>query len=47
MPIGKQLMRARAGTYNFSRKVLKPKIFSSKESNFYTVRLLIVKSGSP
>ena len=40
MSIGNQLMRARVGTYNFSRKVLKPKIFSSKENNFYTVRCL-------
>ena len=30
-------MRARVGTYNFSRKVLKPKIFSSEENKFYTV----------
>ena len=37
MPIGNQLMRARVGTYNFSRKVLKPKIFSSEENKFYTV----------
>ena len=34
-------MRARAGTYNFSRKVLKPKIFSSGENNFYTVHFFI------
>ena len=40
MPIGNQLMRARVGTYNFSRKVLKPKIFSSGENNFYTVHFL-------
>ena len=38
MPIGNQLMRARVGTYNFSRKVLKPKIFSSEENKFYTVQ---------
>ena len=37
MPIGNQLMRARVGTYNFSRKVLKPKIFSSEENKFYTM----------
>ena len=40
MPIGNQLIRATVGTYNFSRKVLKPKIFSSKENNFYTVHCL-------
>ena len=40
MSIGNQLMRRRVGTYNFSRKVLKPKIFSSKENDFYTVRCL-------
>ena len=37
MPIGNQLMRARIGTYNFSRKVLRPKIFSPEENKFYTV----------
>ena len=37
MPIGNQLMRARVGTYNINRKVLKPKIFSSEENKFYTV----------
>ena len=31
---------ARVGTYNFSRKVLIPKIFSSKENNVYTVHCL-------
>ena len=40
MPIGDQLMRARVGTYNFSRKVLKLKIFSSVENDFYTVHCL-------
>ena len=40
MPIGNQIMRSRVGTYNFSRKVLKPKIFSSEENNFYTVHCL-------
>ena len=40
MPIGNQLMRERVGTYNFSRKVLKPKLFSSGENNFYTVHCL-------
>ena len=30
-------MRARNGTYNFSRKDLKLKIVSSKENNFYIV----------
>ena len=40
MPIGNQLMRARVGTYNFSRKVLKPKIFSLGENNFHTVHCL-------
>ena len=40
MSIGNQLVRARVGTYDFSRKVLKPKIFSSKENNFYTVHCL-------
>ena len=34
------MMRARNGTYNFSRKVLKPKSFSSKENNFYAVHCL-------
>ena len=40
MPIGNHLMRARVGTYNFSRKVWKPKIFSSKDNNFHTVHRL-------
>ena len=40
MPIGNQLMRPRVNTYNFSRNVLKPKISSSKENSFYTVRCL-------
>ena len=40
MPISNQLIRTRVGTYYLSRKVLKPKIFSSKESNFYTVHCL-------
>ena len=40
MPLGNQLMCARVGTYNFSRKDFKPKIFSSKENNFYTVHCL-------
>ena len=40
MPIGNQLMRARVGTYNFSRKVLKPKISSLGENNFHTVHCL-------
>ena len=40
MPIGNQLMRARVGTYNFSRKVLKLKIFSLGENNFHTVHCL-------
>ena len=40
MPIGNQLIRARVGTYNFSQNVFRPKIFSSKESNFYTVPCL-------
>ena len=40
MPIGTQLMRARVGTYNFSRKVLKPKIFSLGENNFHTAHCL-------
>ena len=40
MSIGNQLMHARVGAYNFSRKVLKLKIFSLKESNFYTVHCL-------
>ena len=40
MPIDNQLMRARVCTYNFKRKVLKPKIFSSKENNFYAVHCL-------
>ena len=35
-------MRGRVGTYNFSRNVLKPKIFSSEENNFYTVHCLSV-----
>ena len=38
--IGNQLMRERVGTYNFSRKVLKPKIFSSEENNFCIVHFL-------
>ena len=38
--IGNILMHAGVGTYNFSRKVLKPKIFWSKENNFYTVYCL-------
>ena len=37
MPIGNQPMHARVETYNFSRKVLKPKIFSLGEIDFYTV----------
>ena len=40
MPISNQLMLARAGTYNFSRKTLKLKFFSSKENNFCTVHCL-------
>ena len=40
MPIGNQLMHTRVGTYNFSPKVLKLKIFSSKENNFYSVHCL-------
>ena len=40
MPIGNQLMRARVGTYNFSRKALKPKISSLGENNFHTVHCL-------
>ena len=40
MPIDNQPMRARVGTYNFKQKVLKPKIFRSKENNFYTVHCL-------
>ena len=40
MPIDNQPMRARLGTYNFKQKVLKPKIFRSKENNFYTVHCL-------
>ena len=40
MPIHNQLMRARVGTYYLNRKVLKPKIFNSKESNFYTLHCL-------
>ena len=40
MPIGNQLMHARVGTYDFSRKVLKPKIFSLGENNFHTVNCL-------
>ena len=33
-------MCARVGTYNSSRKVLKPKIFSLGENNFHTVHCL-------
>ena len=40
MPIGNQLMRARVGTYNFRRKIVKIKIFISKENSFYTVHCL-------
>ena len=40
MPIGNQIMRSRVGTYNFSKKALKPKVFSSEENNFYTVHCL-------
>ena len=40
MPIGNQLMRARVGTYNFSQKVLKPKIFSLGKNDFHTVHCL-------
>ena len=40
MAIGNQLMHSRVGTYNFSRNILKPKIFSSKENNFFTVLCL-------
>ena len=40
MPIGNQLMHARVGTYDFRRKVLKPKIFSLGENNFHTVNCL-------
>ena len=40
MSIGNHLMHKRVGTYNFSRKVLKPKIFSSRENHFYTVHRL-------
>ena len=40
MPVGNQMICARVGTYNFSRKVLIPKIFSSKENNFYTAHCL-------
>ena len=40
MPIGNQLMHARVGNYNFSRKVLKPKIFSLGKYNFHTMHFL-------
>ena len=40
MPIDSQLMHARVGTYNFSRKVLKLKISSLGEHNFHTVHCL-------
>ena len=40
MPIGNQLMRARAGTYNLIGKILKPKIFSSNKNNSYNVLCL-------
>ena len=40
MPIDNQIMRSRVDTYNFSRKVLKPKSFSSEENNFYTMHCL-------
>ena len=33
-------MHERVGTYNFSRKVLKPKLFSSEENNFCIVHFL-------
>ena len=33
-------MRARVGTYNFSRKVFKLKVFSSEENIFYVVHCL-------
>ena len=37
MPISNQLMRSRVVTNNFSRKILKLKIFKSKENVFWTV----------
>ena len=40
MSLGNQLMRVRVGTHNLSRKVLKPKIFSSEENNFCIVHFL-------
>ena len=40
MPKGNELIRARVGIYNVSRKSWKPKVFSLKENNFYTVHCL-------